>query len=47
MKAELRYYYGVTNWRKLSDNTIIRMYKELQYVRQKEAEETASKLTLT
>lgn len=46
MKAELRYYFGVKNWNKLSENTVLRMYKELEYIRTREADQTAAKLNL-
>lgn len=37
MLAELRYYFGLRNPKKYSDKALLKMYKELEYVRQKEA----------
>jgi len=46
MLAELRYYFKVENPEKLSDTKIIKMYKDLEWVRTKEAERQAAQIKI-
>jgi hypothetical protein len=46
MLAEIRYYFKIQKPEKLSDSKIIKLYKELEWVRKEEAERQVAQMKL-